>query len=152
MGGLILGNATIFDVLLEPGNNTVAARGFVDLKLALQNLPTIIKSQIDPLKSLNLELSASGNSTIYNGKHIDYYEKILNNLTLTTQISVLSILGDTLGGLLGTSGLGSLLGGSGTGSLLGGSGSGSSGLNLTSILGSLDITSLLSNLTSLSGL
>lgn len=132
MGGLILGNATIYNVLLEPGNNTVAARGVVDLKLALKNLPMLIASQANALKTGSLELTASGNSTIYNGQHIDYYEKVLNNLVLTTQLPILTLLTDTLSGILGIP-------------------SASGGLNLTSILGSLNITSILSNLTSSAG-
>jgi hypothetical protein len=133
MGGMILGNATIYNVLLEPGNNMVVARGIVDLKLALQNLDKIFNSQITPLKSGNLELSASGNSTIYDGEHIDYYEKILNGLTLTAQVPIVELLLDTLSGLFGTSS------------------SSPSGLNLTSILNSTNITGILSGLTSLAG-
>lgn len=92
MRGLILGNATIHNVLLLPYNNTVSARGIVILKLVLQNIGTIISSQIDPVKNGNLELSASGDSTFYNGEHIDCYEKILNSSVLTAQIPVLTLL------------------------------------------------------------
>ena len=132
MGGMILGNATMYNVLLEPGNNTFPTRGILDLKLVLKNLPAILSSQITPLKSGNLELSASGNSTIYDGKHIDYYEKILNSLLLTAQVPLLAILFNTLAGLFGTS-----------------STSSPSSFNLSSLLNPTNITSLLSNLTSL---
>lgn len=133
MGGLILGNATIYNVLLEPGNNTVSARGIVDLKMALKNLKTILASQAGALKTGNLELSASGNSTIYNGQHIDYYEKILNSLLLTAQVPVLTLLFDTLSGLVGSHS------------------PSMPSVNLTSIFSGANITGILSNLTSLIG-
>ena len=44
---------------------------------------------------------ASGNQTIFNGQHIDYFEDVLYNLTLAAQIPIASILLDSLGGLLG---------------------------------------------------
>lgn len=96
----------------------------MNLKMALQNIGTSISSQIDPLKSGNLELSASRNSTIYNGEHIDYYEKILNSLVLTALVPVVTLLLDTLSGVFGSSGS-------------------PSSLNLTSILNSTHIMSIL---------
>lgn len=49
-------------------------------------------------------MSASGNSTIYNGQHIEYFEKVLNSLMLTTQMPLLAILMDSLKGILGGDG------------------------------------------------
>lgn len=134
VGGLILGNATMLNVLLEPGNNTVAARGIVDLELVIEHLPQIIESQASALQSGNLEISASGNSTIYDGQHIEYYEDILSNLTLTAQVPILTLLFDTLKGLLGGSS----------------SVNSSSPLNLTSLLSGLNATNILPLLGNLS--
>lgn len=92
------------NVHLVPGNNTVSARGVVNLKTAIMNLPAILSSQVGALTSGNIEMSASGNSTIYNGHHIEYYEKVLNALVLTTQFPLLSILMDSLTGVLGGNG------------------------------------------------
>jgi hypothetical protein len=70
-------------------------------------------------------ISASGNSTVYNGVHIPYYEAILNNVFLTGEVPLVKILVGTLqqglssnnslissivSALNGTSGLSSLLG------------------------------------------
>jgi hypothetical protein len=97
---LIIGQATILNVVLKPGNNTVALRGRVDTTTVLENLSEILAVQKAALMDGDLELSASGNSTIYNGVHIKYYEQVLNNLTLITRVPILQILGGTLEGLL----------------------------------------------------
>ncbi|KAJ6000851.1 hypothetical protein N7481_001260 [Penicillium waksmanii] len=97
---LVIGQATILDILLRPGNNNVSLRGTLDIKTVLDNLEVIMEAQSDALKDGVIELSASGNSTIYNGIHIPYYEEILSSLTLTTRVSVLGVLGDTVQGLL----------------------------------------------------
>ncbi|OBT61226.1 hypothetical protein VE03_08700 [Pseudogymnoascus sp. 23342-1-I1] len=131
VGGILLGNATMKNVYLVPGNNTVPARGIVNLKTAIMNLPAILSSQVGALAKGNIEMSASGNSTIYNGQHIEYYEKVLNKLVLTTQMPILSILTDSLQGILGGEGGSSL--------------PFTSGLNVTSII------PLLQNLTSIGG-
>lgn len=104
VGGVLLGNATMNNVYIVPGNNTVSARGIINLKTAIMNLPAILSSQVGALTKGNIEMSASGNSTIYNGQHIEYYEKVLNNLMLTTQMPLLAILMDSLKGILGGEG------------------------------------------------
>jgi hypothetical protein len=108
---LIIGQATILNVLLKPGNNTVALRGRVEISTVLDNLSEILGAQKTALGDGELELSASGNSTIYDGVHIKYYEQVLNNLTLVARVPILQVLGDTLDGLLNNtdSGLGKVL-------------------------------------------
>ncbi|GLI81809.1 hypothetical protein PoHVEF18_010200 [Penicillium ochrochloron] len=108
---LIIGQATILNVLLKPGNNTVALRGRVEISTVLDNLSGILSAQKTALGDGELELSASGNSTIYDGVHIKYYEQVLNNLTLVARVPILQVLGDTLDGLLNNtdSGLGKVL-------------------------------------------
>lgn len=100
---LIIGQATILNVLLKPGNNTVALRGRVEISTVLENLSKILDAQKAALANGDLELSASGNSTVYNGAHINYYEEVLNNLTLVTRVPIVQILGGTLQGLLDNS-------------------------------------------------
>ncbi|GAM35148.1 hypothetical protein TCE0_017f03247 [Talaromyces pinophilus] len=99
-GGLILGQAVIDNVVLTPGNNTVSLRGSVSIETILQNLGTIIEAEKDAILSGNIALSASGNSTVYNGVHILYYEEVLNNLVITAQVSIVSLITDTIGGLV----------------------------------------------------
>ncbi|ELR10037.1 hypothetical protein VC83_07374 [Pseudogymnoascus destructans] len=100
IGGVNLGTAALQDVILNPGSNIIPARCVLDLKKAVKHLPQIIASELDALKHGNLSISASGNTTIYNGQHIDYFEKSLNQLTLTAQVSLLSLIVDSMSGIL----------------------------------------------------
>lgn len=103
---LVLGQATIYNVVLKPGDNFVNLRGYIDIDTILDNIPKIMAAQTDALSKGNLELSADGNSTIYNGEHIGYYEEILNNLTLTAQVPIMKVLMDTVQGLANDSDIG----------------------------------------------
>lgn len=111
VGGLNLGSGRLYNVVLHPGNNTVAIKATLDIKAAIQNLPAILLSQSNALKSGNLEVSASGNSTICHGQHISYYESVLNNLLVTADLPIIKLLVDTLSGFLTTSNLTSVLAG-----------------------------------------
>lgn len=143
MGGLIVGQGTVSNVILVPGNNSVPIKAVVDIKTIFKNLPTVLASQSSALKSGNIEISASGNSTVYNGQHITYFENVLNKLQLSTQVPLIQILLDTLTSLSSNNDvLSGLLG----------------GLNGTSILNNLsggsqgNATSLIAGLTGLSSL
>ncbi|KAL4891818.1 hypothetical protein BDV59DRAFT_203091 [Aspergillus ambiguus] len=96
IGDLVLGNGTIDNVLLEPGNNTVPLRGILDIQKAVANIGTLLAAETNALSSGNLMLSASGHSTIYNGLHIPYFEKVLNNLTVTANVPILKVLFGTI--------------------------------------------------------
>lgn len=98
---LVLGYAKINDVVLKPGNNTVSLRGVLDIGTVLDNVSEVITAQKEALRQGELELTATGNSTIYNGNHIDYYEQILKDLELTARIPIMSVLLDTVQGMLG---------------------------------------------------
>ena len=104
VGGYHLGLAKLYDVVLSPGNNQVPARIHADLMSAIQNLPDILESQRDPLSRGMIELQASGNSTVYNGEHIEYFEYVLNDLVLSAEMPIMKLVTDTLGGLMGDSG------------------------------------------------
>lgn len=98
--GMRIGVATIQDVVLKPGNNSVSLRGRLDINTVKENLSEIMASQSSALRSGDLEISASGNSTVYNGVHIRYYEVVLNNITLTTRVPIVQVLTGTLQGML----------------------------------------------------
>lgn len=100
VGNLRIGLGRLDNVKLVPGNNTLPLKANVDLQTVLRNFGPILASEGPNLLSGNLVLSASGNSTIYEGHHVDYYEKVLNNLTLTTKVPILRVLTGTLGGFL----------------------------------------------------
>ncbi|GAB1198105.1 hypothetical protein APSETT444_007413 [Aspergillus pseudonomiae] len=118
--GIVVGQGYLENVVLSPGNNTMPLRATLDIRKVLANLIDILGAQVSALMDGKLEISASGNSTVYDGKHIPYFEEVLNNLTITTRIPIMTILSDTLvgwresgflDGLNGTIGnLGGLLG------------------------------------------
>jgi hypothetical protein len=150
VGGVIIGQGRINNVLLAPGNNTVALSATVDLKTAIENLPILLQAEAKSLVNGNIMVSASGNSTIFNGVHIPYYEQVLNNLVITGEVPLIQILVDSLDMALGPNStllsglLGAFTGGNSTnlltgllGSLTGlGSGS-SSGSNTSNIFSGL---------------
>jgi hypothetical protein len=98
--GLVVGQGTIHNATIAPGNNTVDFSGVVDYAALLGNIEGILNSEADALGRGNLALNANGNSTVYNGVHIPYYEKILNNMTLGTEVPVTQLLVGSVGGLL----------------------------------------------------
>ena len=76
--GPVVGQGTIKAASLVPGNNTVSFGGVLDYNVLFNNLETILNAEADALSRGNLALNARGYSTIYQGTHIPYYEKILN--------------------------------------------------------------------------
>ena len=125
IGNVTMGQGRIENVFLIPGNNTVPIRATFDLKTAIQYIGLILQAESSALTKGNVVISASGNSTVYNGVHIPYYEAILNNVFLTGEVPLIKILVGTLqqglssnnslissivSALNGTSGLSSLLG------------------------------------------
>jgi hypothetical protein len=130
VGGVVIGQGRINNVLLAPGNNTVALSATVDLKTAIENLPTLLQAEAKSLVNGNVVVSASGNSTVFNGVHIPYYEQVLNNLVITGEVPLIQILIDSLDMALGPNS--TLLSG-----LLGAFTGGNSTNLLTGLLGSL---------------
>jgi hypothetical protein len=149
VGGVVIGQGRINNVLLAPGNNTVALSATVDLKTAIENLPRLLQAETKSLVNGNVVVSASGNSTIFNGVHIPYYEQVLNNLVITGEVPLIQILVDSLDMALGpnstllSSLLGAFTGGNSTNLLTGllgslsGLGGSSSGSNTSNIFSGL---------------
>lgn len=104
IGGHGIGLANLYNVVLEPGDNAVPARIHADLMSTFRNLPEILSSQREQLSRGMLELQASGNTTVYNGERIEYYEYVLNDLVLSAELSIMKLLTDTVGGIIGDSG------------------------------------------------
>lgn len=104
IGNKTMGQGRINNVFLVPGNNTVPIRAIFDLQTAIENLGLIFQAELDALTAGNVVISASGNSTVYNGVHIPYYEAILNNILLTGEVPLIKILVDTLEQGLSTNG------------------------------------------------
>jgi hypothetical protein len=100
VGDLVIGQGLIENVVLTPGNNTVDIKGSLSIATVIDNLDAILSTEKSAISNGDLQLSASGNTTIYEGTHISYYEEILNHLVLTTQIPILDVVFDTLKGLI----------------------------------------------------
>jgi len=103
VGDVVVGQALIENANLAPGNNTVALRGTIDINTAISQLEYILNQEAVPLEDGMIQVTATGNSTIFNGVHIDYYEDVLNNLTLSASMSIVDVLVDTIGGAIGSS-------------------------------------------------
>jgi hypothetical protein len=101
VGGVVIGHGFLDNVVLSPGNNTVAIRAIVNIKTLIQNLSTILTAEANSLTNGNILISTSGNSSIYNGLHIPYYEAVLSNLFLTVEMPVIKLLIGTLQQYLG---------------------------------------------------
>jgi hypothetical protein len=99
-GGPSVGKGTIRNASLIPGNNTVSFGGVLDYGVLFANLQGILDAEAGPLSRGNLGLDAIGYSTIFKGTEIKYYEEILNNMLLNTEIPVTQFLVGSLGGLL----------------------------------------------------
>ncbi|OJJ34567.1 hypothetical protein ASPWEDRAFT_173978 [Aspergillus wentii DTO 134E9] len=102
--GLIIGQGFLDNVVLKPGNNSMPLRATLSIQTVLENILDILSAQKSALTDGELEICASVNSTVYNGKHITYYEEVLNSLTLTARVPIIKVLTDTVQGLSQDSG------------------------------------------------
>ena len=110
-GGLTIGQATIYNAVVYPGDNTFPASGRVYFDVILDNLAVIIASQTNALRNGNIEITASGNSTVFDGQHIQYLESVLNGLSLAAQVPIGLLAAGTLEGILdGTDTISDILG------------------------------------------
>lgn len=74
--------------------------GILDYNVLFDNLELILNAEADALARGNLALNAIGYSTIFEGTHIPYYEKILNNMTISAEVPITNFLVGSLGGIL----------------------------------------------------
>jgi hypothetical protein len=93
---LIIGNATVKDVILRPGNNTFPLRGVLDLKGVLANLAEVLASQSTAIRTGDLSLTAVTRTILSNGTLIPYYTKILGSLPLVANVGIGDVLQNTL--------------------------------------------------------
>ncbi|KAJ6098523.1 hypothetical protein N7467_000058 [Penicillium canescens] len=93
---LIIGNATVDNVTLRPGNNTFPLKGVLDLKTVISNLTEVISSQSSSLKNGNLALTAMTRTIVSNGTLIPYYTNVLSQLPLVANVGIGDVLKNTL--------------------------------------------------------
>lgn len=95
-GDLVIGNATLDNVALVPGDNTYALTGTLDLKKVIKNLGQVLSTQMPALLNGDLSLNARTTSVVWNGTLVPYYTDVLRTLTLNTQVPIGPILKNTI--------------------------------------------------------
>ncbi|KAF9891889.1 hypothetical protein FE257_002852 [Aspergillus nanangensis] len=100
-GDLLIGNATIDNLILRPGNHSSPVHGILDLGVLISNLGDVIRTQRDSLTNGYLSLDTVGRSATYDGVEVPYYTKALQNLTMTAQVPIAGLLKNTLRNLIG---------------------------------------------------
>ena len=99
--GDLIGSSIINNLTLKPGNNTVDMRSTTNQSLVLQKL--------SKYKDGILPVDVVGNSSVYRGQHLVYYEQALASNKLRVNLNV--------GGALSAIGLGAFVGGAGNGTV-----------------------------------
>lgn len=82
----VVGTTTINDMTLVPGNNTLPMFGTVNQTALLASTNS----------SGYVTLSIIGQSSIYNGVHLTYYERALSSNTLKLDLNVKQVIADSL--------------------------------------------------------
>jgi len=79
--GQLIGNNTFADLTLNPGNNTVIFTG-ISNQTAVINL--ISKKYTNGI----LPVTMIANSSVYNGRHLPYFEEALSSLVLKAELDI----------------------------------------------------------------
>ncbi|KAJ0419468.1 hypothetical protein BJY00DRAFT_314070 [Aspergillus carlsbadensis] len=99
-GEYLLGNATINDLILSPGNHSVPVEGIIDLDYLISNLGDILGTQGDALNRGFLRLEAVGRNVTFGGVEIPYYAEAMRKLTLTADVSLGSLITNSIDGII----------------------------------------------------
>ncbi|GIJ88016.1 hypothetical protein Asppvi_006932 [Aspergillus pseudoviridinutans] len=98
-GDLVIGNATIDNLVLRPGNHSNPVRGKLDLGYVLKNLGPVLQSQKDSLRNGYLTLDTVAKSIVYDGVEVPYYTNVMKDLTLSAKVPIGGLLVNTLRGI-----------------------------------------------------
>jgi hypothetical protein len=85
VNGTAVGNSTIKDMVIRPGNNTFEMFATTNQTAVVQLLFTNYKCGIFPI-------DIATETVTYNGQRLDYYEKALQLKNLTVHLDVISAL------------------------------------------------------------
>ncbi|KAI9369647.1 hypothetical protein BJX61DRAFT_536254 [Aspergillus egyptiacus] len=88
-----IGTATIAIDNLTPGNNTFSVRASLDTALVEDNIEEIIKAQIPYLRREEIIITVRGVSVVYEGEHLEYWEKALQRIEISITRPLKEILG-----------------------------------------------------------
>ncbi|BCS21157.1 uncharacterized protein APUU_21589A [Aspergillus puulaauensis] len=92
LADLTVGQATVAVNDIVPGNNTFVVRAKLNTELVENNINEIIKSEIPYLKEGNVIATATGISVVYNGQHLEYWEKAFQTIRVSATRPVKEIL------------------------------------------------------------
>ncbi|CAG8185366.1 unnamed protein product [Penicillium olsonii] len=93
---LVIGNATVKDVVLRPGNNTFPLKGVIDIRNILANLVDVLASQTSAIGTGDLSLTAVTRTIVSNGTLLPYYTKVLGSLPLVASVGIGDVLKNTI--------------------------------------------------------
>ncbi|KAK5459886.1 hypothetical protein LTS15_004015 [Exophiala xenobiotica] len=85
VGNVWIGNSTLENVVLRPGNNTFPLRALANQTAVVQLLFTDYKSGIFPVNIVT-------KGVIYHGEHLPYYEYALQSKNQTNNLNVIEVL------------------------------------------------------------
>ncbi|KAK6217785.1 hypothetical protein LQW54_003294 [Pestalotiopsis sp. IQ-011] len=100
-GDLRIGLITIYDLVMEPGNNTLPFYGELFLSEIVQNVGKFLDAEADSLNNGQIQIDAVGNQTVIDGLHIPYVERILNAKRLHLYTSVIDFASAFINGVSG---------------------------------------------------
>lgn len=86
-GAMMIGNATIPNLTLRPGDNRFPMIGTLNT--------TLILGTLDRLEDGMLDVNITGQEAVYNGQHLTYYETALSKSPLPLSINVTQVLADS---------------------------------------------------------
>lgn len=90
--GDLIGTSLLPNLILRPGDNTVDMRSTTNQTLILQKYSKFPDGMVP--------IDIIGNSSIYNGEHLTYYEESFKSNTVSIKLNI----GRAIGGLFGNNG------------------------------------------------
>ncbi|RAH40654.1 DUF3712 domain-containing protein [Aspergillus brunneoviolaceus CBS 621.78] len=97
---LLVGNVTLDNLTLTPGNHSTPVRGVFDLGKVITNLGRVLRDQRAAIKRGYLDLTTVGTDVTYDGVQVPYYTEVMRNLTMTAQVPLGKLVENTLRGVL----------------------------------------------------
>lgn len=85
VAGVAVGTATIEDLRISPGNQTVAYEGQLDAAAVMANLLAVMGAVDD---TGNIELVVTGDRATVDGEHIGYLDEVLGKISVNAKLSV----------------------------------------------------------------
>ncbi|KAK1148741.1 hypothetical protein N8T08_008626 [Aspergillus melleus] len=99
-GDLVIGNATLDNLILRPGNHSTPVHGMLDLRVLIKNLRSVLATQLESIRDGTLTLDTVGKTVFYDGTEVPYYTNVMKNLTMTAQVPLAGLITNTLRGVL----------------------------------------------------